>query len=285
MDEYYKMASHYLDVFEGRRFFPGWKSWHWYAFTLTLAAFIYVIYRYFFAQQEPPASTWLLLGSEILFFLSCGAIALYHFKASVRANSQDNGLRPLVRWRQAKRKQLEILTGRPACAFKALVDEIMQLHALEQLHRPSSDRGWGQAWKMVYDRDSKARIWLVITGVLGFCVGLLGKAEASSLLDFLTEHQKIIIHIGLLVLLYFCLWIASAIFGIQLLESISHFLAALFPHIENNQTALKYLVRDLIRLHVPAPVQTSSPHRALRPTRPATVRPRTLVRSRLKVQR
>lgn len=285
MDEYYKMASHYFDVFEGRRFFPGWKSWHWYAFTLTFAAFIYVIYRYFFSHQELPANAWLLLGSEIFFLLSCGAIALYHFKASVRENSQDNGLRPLARWRLAKRKKLEILTGCPASAFKSLVDEIMQLHALEQLHRPSSDRGWGQVWKMVYDRDSKARIWMVITGVLGFCVGLLGKAEASSLLDFLTDHQKIIINIGVLVLLYFCLWIVSALLGMQLLESISHFLASLFPHIENNQTALKYLVRDLIRLHVPASMQPPSPHRALRPTRPATVRPRTLVRSRLKAHR
>lgn len=285
MEEYYKIASHYFDLFEGRRFFPGWKSWHWYAFALTFSTFIYAVYRYFFAHQEPPATTWLLFGSEILFLLSCGAIALYHFKASVRENSQDNGLRALDRWRKAKRKKLEILTGRPASAFKALVDEIMQLHALEQLHRPFSDRGWGQVWKMVYDRDSKTRIWMVITGVLGFFVGLLSKTESSSFFDFIAEHQKIIINIGVLVLLYFCLWIASVLLGIHLLEFIFHIFAALFPHMENNQTALKYLVRDLIRLHVPSPQQTPSPHRALRPTRPATVRPRTLVRSRLRIHR
>lgn len=285
VDEYYKMASHYFDTFEGRRFLPSWKHWHWYACTLALATFLYAIYRYFFTPPDKSPSIWLLLGSEILFLLCCGAIALYHFKASVRANSQDNGLRPLARWRQAKRKQLEVLTGRPASSFKALVDEIMQLHALEQMHRPSSDRGWGHAWKMVYDRDSKARIWLVITGVLGFCAGLLGKAEPNSLLDFVAEHQKIIISIGVLVLLYFCLWITSVFLGAQLLESIFHFFVSLFPHIENNQTALKYLVRDLIRLHVPSPQQAPSPHRALRPTRPAMVRPRTRVRSRLRIHR
>ncbi|MEG2817691.1 MAG: hypothetical protein RR907_09025, partial [Comamonas sp.] len=204
MDEYYKIASHYFYSFEGRRFLPNWKHWHWYAFTLALATFLYAIYRYFFASPDKSPSIWLLLGSEILFLLCCGAIALYHFKASVRENSQDNSLRALDRWRQAKRKKLEVLTGRPASAFKAVVDEIMQLHTLEQMHQPSSDRGWGQAWKMVYDRDSKARILLVITGMLGFCAGLLGKADTSSLLDFVAEHQKIIINIGVLVLLYFC---------------------------------------------------------------------------------
>lgn len=252
MDDYYKLAAAYFKEFEPRSSFPGLKTYHWYLWSLSLACFCYFAYVAFaFTLPAGEKTFWKMLVSEVVFLVSCGLIAFYRFKQTVRATSEESDLKPYERLNLSKRVHLEKLLGRPSWQFMTTAKEIMELRGLEKACRSPADPALGEILTKIYDPAAKARLLTFITALLGLLVGVLGKSDGFNLLEALSDEgtwSLIKALAQLLVVIFFC-GVATYYAFRQLLEVLPLIFSSLFPNIRSNQTTLDYLIRDLIQLH------------------------------------
>lgn len=255
MNDYYQLAGKYFLQFEGRKYFPGLKSVHWYLWLISLCAFIFYAYQVFIAAPKDDLPYLEMAGTEVAFLLSCILIALHRFKEAVRYNCTPSDLKPIDSLHEAKRKKLEGLLFCPATQFIKVSEEIIELRTLEKTFRSPLDPDLGEAWKKAFDKDSKARIMSVVMSIIGLIVGLIGKSDNTTLLKILSDGstQKLLVGVTALVVSVLFLAITTFILVRQLLEVLSWLASASLPNMQNNATTLNYLIRDLIKYYKPAP--------------------------------
>lgn len=259
MDAYIDIANRYFHAFEGRRLYPNFRSWHWYAWMLSFAFFVgeLILVGTNAAAWRSFASQVPMFVAEILFLATSLTIDAY--KRKMQAETMGIGSGGQTDRISAGRKvALERLCGKPASSFAATAKEVSDLLALQRSFRSISDAEPGDLWKKIYDPESKARLLSITLAAIALFVALLTKSAD----DPLPNIVAVISDQGVRSLLAVLIGCSVALFGIGLglqtmLRSLTNVTALWIAKLgwskKGSRTALNYLVRDLVRFYEPIP--------------------------------
>jgi hypothetical protein len=258
MNEYERIALLHFRNFEGAHLFPSWRSWLWYGWIGSFALFVWTIGNYLQARSAPVSSDplWPMIGAELLFLAASGLIARQKHQATLAASDASPDDNSGSRLETARARSLELLLGVKATEFASTAKDIAELLQLRERFRLASDFEMSDVTKMVYDRDSKARLLaMVLAGVAAF-VALLARAEPTtlpSMFDVLADSglRSLLIALSIIVAIVFGLGLAAWIMMRQIAEGIHHWMMGLTRGHYASKEAIRYMVRDLVRLHHP----------------------------------
>lgn len=254
MNAYYAVAKDYFHEMEGWHLYPGsrnWLSWAW-----AILAFAWIASLFWFMQPIRISSLWnwrfaLVIVLEILLLLVTEAISARKHSALFGASHG----------KKVNRAELDELRTRLLCEhlkarpdnFLEIVKEIKDLKASRKEFRQASEIGWSFLLRKLYDPDSKPRVLaLFLAGLTIFTALTVKSAELAAIFETLDSQDFLYFLTSVLSIsaMFFLLFI-----GAQALVAVLWTAAATWTaktiNTGSNDTALRYLVRDLLLLYRP----------------------------------
>ena len=257
MDEYKRVAGLYFNAVEGRHLYPGFGTWHWYAFAVTLLSMLAYLVHLFheLSAHRGNGSTVTILVLDVILVGVWMAISSHKEKAMLAAASLQ-GEEEIQTADDCRRSHLSRLCGVPRDKFFKVVKECSDLIDLQKSHRLVPELGFDFYARKVYDPDSKARLLTILMGAIALFSALMVRSlpEGSpSVLELIADG-------GVWELVGTLVFVAIMFFGIALglhaaTVSIKSLLGLWWTKLTgraaNGEVALRYFMRDLVRLHAP----------------------------------
>jgi predicted Kef-type K+ transport protein len=257
MNEYYRLANRYFRTFEDRKLYPTWRTWHWYAWTASLVALAFFAHHQIGlpAREVGGFSTFVMLAIDLCIVGTTVQISSYKERSILAAARAEHG-HAFVSLDDCRTAVLENLLGTKAEKFASTAKECSELLALQRAHRLRNEYDLQDLARKVYDPDSKARLLAIFMGALALFVALMSKQlpEGSpTLLEILADG-------GVWQLVRFVVVVAAILFGVWMgvhaalvtgINATATWWVKLFGRSKRSRLALRYLMRDLVRLHMP----------------------------------
>ena len=257
MNEYYRLADRYFRAFEDRKLYPSWRNWHWYAWTASVVALGFFAHHQIGlpARDVGGFSTFVMLAIDLCIAGTAVQISSFKERSVLAAARAEHG-QAFGSLDDCRTAVLESLLGTKADKFAATAKECSDLLALQKAHRLRNDFDLADLWRKIYDPDSKARLLAIVMGALALFVALMSKQlpEGSpTLLEILADS-------GVWQLVRFVVVVAVVVFGLWVgvhaalsagINATATWWVKLFGRSKRSRLALRYLLKDLVRLHMP----------------------------------
>lgn len=257
MNEYYRLADLYFQAFEDRRLYPSLRTWHWYAWTASLVALGFFAHHQIGlpARDVGGFSTLLMLAIDLCIAGTTVQISTFKERSILAAARAEHG-KAFLSLDDCRTAVLEKPLGTKADRFAATAKECSDLLALQKAHRLRNECDLADLGRKIYDPDSKARLLAIVMGALALFVALMSKQlpEGSpTLLEILADG-------GVWQLVRFVVVVAAIMFGVLMgvdaalvagINATATWWVKLFGRSKRSRLALRYLLRDLVRLHMP----------------------------------
>jgi hypothetical protein len=253
MNEFMRISSEYFDRFEGMRFYPTWKTYHWYLVLITGLLFLGAAGLEFSGETTSPKMHWpvlaLLMTFEVAFFIAC-AMVYEHKSANVLAGAPKDRVARREYMDARRIAALEELTKVSRTEFLRLAKECEDLKRLRLAFRQSSTVGREDFREWTLPRDARPRVVGMLLTTVAVVAALLTRSLPQDF-DFVSLIVEDGSKIGWLVVM------AGAIFmmGIglrMLLRAAFEGLSMGWTKLRGkhaSEAALNYFVRDLLRYH------------------------------------
>jgi len=253
MNELMRVAGEYFNRMEGRHLYPGWRTRHWYMVLLSSAAFIGFAWYGFVRLNDHQVSGMLLvplLAAEFGIIWATDGVTRYRrkkltgadIKHQAKANEQIDPLRIAA---------LEELLMVPRSQFLRIAKDAQELIKLNKDYRLSTERGFADFLEVVSSTESRGRVWAVTLALISLIATLVVR-EAPADFDFvalmLEDGAKSILLLLALTVFCFGIYIAVSTMISVVMQGMRMWLAKLRGQHQSN-FALRYFMRDLIRLH------------------------------------
>ena len=224
MSEYYRLAAHYYNRFHGSHLFPKLWNWRWLLCLATFSTATLFTYWYFVSSAPPVHGPVGMFISALVFVGSC--LFILHYRSNqvlgVEKAPPFFSRARRLQLEKEKRSFLSSHTQRSSSDFAQLAQEITDLLLLEKAYRSPIDVDFVGVLSKLYDSQT-------ITFIFKLCQLTGGLFILAILLYLLTK---------------------------QVIEILMLMASSFISKKMGNRTMLNCLVRDLIDLHLPQPVQT-----------------------------
>lgn len=255
MDEYMKLAGAYFNQFEGRQLYPGWRSplpWMW---LISLALWLHALLQFVLGHFSWKWSIPHIVVTEIIFIFFSVAIAEHKKKSIMRAfHLRFGGEMPNIR--ECRRLALNALCPESRGDFLKVAKECTELQSLKNANRAFSDMDMSYWARKVYDPESKGRLISIFLAGVALCVALLVKSlpqDSTSLIEVLVSGSVFSLSGKMMgyAFVFFLIWLGLKVIALTLFDGILLWATKITKRSGSSETALRYFVRDLVRLHIP----------------------------------
>jgi len=256
MENYMKIASEYLDEFEGWSLYPGWKSRYTWAGVVFGIVWLMASANVLMSQDFPATFLrWdvvIAVVFEILWLAVMIAIGIQKDKATLRVASEKYS-RTFSRITDCRMYVLTEKLGVAQSNFLSIAKECKELSEISRAFQNRSDSDIWVYLQKIYDPDAKARLMSIVLAAISIVAALTLRSMPSDVNVFeLLSDQSFHKYLGLLLVgtafLYF-VWIGVLLIGQVIWEAIVMWVARSKIGKGKSLTALRYLVRDLVRFH------------------------------------
>jgi hypothetical protein len=264
MDELQRIAERYFNRFEGMHLYPRWNTFYWFVWASMLICLLVSIYYLFDPEwMKRSDAVWVTLFFEIVFLFTYLAIS-EHKKRELH---KKLGLKE-----KATSVDVDMVRSAELCKefatssreFARLARECRELMAVSESMRSPADTAVESLWRGVHDPDRKARLTGIIWGALAILVSLLVvglPADSPTFLELLAadEFGDALWFLMALTAIVFGLWKALQWTWFNLVEMAWPWAARFAGGSSFAKVKINYLVRDLVRLHMPVDYREEPP--------------------------
>lgn len=256
MDHYMKIAGEHLEEFEGWSLYPGWRSGYVWAGILLaigwLLALVGVImqsgHRFTFMRWD--VATVVLF--EILWLIALQKIQDSKDIATLGI-ATEKYKRKFVTVGECRSHALVTNLGIEQSRFLGAAKECKELIDLQRMFRIRADADVAYYLRKVYDPESKARLMAIVLAAISFIAALTvrsipGDLEVFDLVSNQSFHALMILLLLGTAFVYF-VGIGMLALGQIVWEGIVMWIVKSGVDKGKNLTALRYLIRDLVRFH------------------------------------
>lgn len=262
MNAYYAIANDYFREMEGWHLYPGlrnWLSWAWAFLAIAWIESLLLTMQHLMGH----GSLWnwrfgLLIILELMLLLVTDAISTRKHSALFGASHG----------KKINRSELDELRTRLLCKhlkttpdnFLEIVKEIKDLKVSRKEFRQASEIEWSFFLRKLYDPDSKPRVLAVFLAGLTILTALaLRSAELPTIFETVDslDFQNFLVSILATCAMFFLLFLGMQALGAVIWTAAATWMAKMI-NTRSNDTALRYLVRDLVILYRPKRLEVQS---------------------------
>lgn len=257
MDEYRKLANDYYRRFEGLQLYPDARN---VIFWLWLGSLVAWIASFPVAVSHGLRPTGLFSTSSLIFWLEALFVAtslgVVNFKRKrLIGNRKRIAGAPLTIEDQLREEALTAACGVSRTKFLAVAKECADLVAMNKSQRLPSELGLSYFALKIYDPDSKARLTSICLAAIAVFVALVARSlppDSPSLLEILAEDSlwPFVYTLAGMSAAAFIIWIGFQAMVLVVWTNLTHWWVRLFSD-TNDSVAVRYFIRDLVRLHQP----------------------------------
>lgn len=264
MDHYMKMASEYLEEFEGWSLYPSWTNPYFGGGVLLGIGWLASIVSVLMAiGSQFSFLRWDLAGIlvfEILWLLALDRVREMKGVATLRIAAEKYH-RPFITINESRIYALSVRLGVDEAKFFSVAKECKELLDMQRIFRSTAEIDFVSYARKIYDPESKARLMAIALAAISFIAALTvrsipGELDIFDLLSNQSFHTEMAILLILTAVVYF-VWIGVLIIGSIVFEGVVMWFVKLGVSKGKSYTALRYLVRDLVRFHKPAMASTT----------------------------
>lgn len=258
MDHYMKMASEYLEEFEGWGLYPGWRNpYMWGGVLLGIGWLGAIVSVLMAASTNEPFSYWRLdvvgvAALEVFWLLVLRKVRDMKSAETLRVSAQKYQ-RTFAAINECRIHALKAKLGVEDSKFFAIAKECKELVEIQRLFRSSSETDVAFYARNVYDPESKARLMAITLAAISFIAALTIRSLPSDLGIFdLFSNQSF--YTGMWILMFLTVYVYFVGLGLRIIghiavEGIVMWFVKLGVSKGKSYTALRYLIKDLIRFY------------------------------------